>query len=502
MDNFIKKSNGKREPSVLSDTNFSITDDVIHVPFTKKLRLDPEISGSNDNCNGAYPVTQQSPLSNNCNNDSHNITTPNSEVRRKKLSKEDKEIKRLEREKIKKERELAAEQKRLEKERIAREREEERARKKKEEEEIKKKKEEERQAKELERAKKRQEEEEARRKREEERLAKKKEREEIEAKKEVERLAKKKEEEAKKLAKRVEEETKQKEEKMQSQILLNFLTKGPQNDKDKEEDKICKDNDEYIEIAGFQPFYVKEGTTMAPINRKEMLKGEKYDDFLKFSMKDDNPDYLKSIKKESFKTHVERILTKAKYYMFADSCRPPYFGTFRKKSKIVTGRRPFAQDNTLLDYDVESENEWEEEAEGDECRSDDETDDESKIYDDDEEGKNFFVEPGYLSEGEGQSEAEEDNSIEKISKISNKKKAEFVKKEWEQTIQDKKKKTKTKKLIPFTYGPIYVSSEKLDYNNLPPGILRSLIFDWTNFVDDKNESKNMEVESDVKNEVN
>uniref|UniRef100_A0A0N5BPN5 Chromatin assembly factor 1 subunit A n=1 Tax=Strongyloides papillosus TaxID=174720 RepID=A0A0N5BPN5_STREA len=489
MDKFVTKATlGKREPSILSDGEIT---DIIETPI-KKLKLDTTIEESicNENCSTPEPL-QSSPLKNINDESFYTDLTPGttsvSDVKRKKLSKEEKEIRRQEREKMKKERELMAEKKKLEKERIAREREEERARKKKEEEEIRKKKEEERQVKEIERAKKRQEEEEAKKKREEERLAKKKEREEMEAKKEMERLAKKKEEEAKKLAKRQEEEAKQKKEKLQSQILLNFLNKATPQEKEKDDDKNNKENC-YVEIAGFQPFYVKEGTIMAPINRREMLSGDKYDDFLKFTIKDDYPDYLKLIKKRSFKTYVEKIPTKAKYYMFADSYRPPYFGTFRKRSKTITGRRPFAMDEKL-DYEVMSENEWEEEPEGDECRSDDETDEEIDSDDDDDE-KEFFVEPGYLSEGEGQSEAEDGNSDDKVTKISNKKRAEFVKKEWEQTIQDKKKKTKSKKLIPVIFGPSYISSKELDYNNLPPGIFRSIIFDWSSLPDNEEVVKN------------
>uniref|UniRef100_A0AAF5DEI5 Chromatin assembly factor 1 subunit p150 C-terminal domain-containing protein n=1 Tax=Strongyloides stercoralis TaxID=6248 RepID=A0AAF5DEI5_STRER len=482
---------GKREPSVLVDDDGKVLSVAVETPM-KKLKLD--VTSQEDDCNEAYNTPeplQLSPLKN-INNESFYTdvtpgTTPVSELKRKKLSKEEKEMRRQEREKMKKERELVAEKKKIEKERIAREREEERARKKKEEEEIKKKKEEERQAKEFERAKKRQEEEEVRKKREEERLAKKKEREEMEAKKEMEKLAKRKEEEAKKLAKRQEEEAKQKKEKLQSEILLKFLNKATSQEKDKDDDKNDKEN-YYIEIGGFQPFYVKEGTTMAPINRREMLSGDEYDNFLKFTFNDDYPDYLSVIKEKSFKTFVEKIPIKAKYYMFADSYRPPYFGTFRKKSKKITGRRPFAMDDNL-DYEVLSEDEWEEEPEGDECRSDDETDEEDDSDDDDEE-KAFFVEPGYLSEGEGQSEAEDVGSDTKIAKISNKKRAEFVKKEWEQTIQDKKKKTKSKKLIPVIYGPSYIASDILDYNSLPPGITRSLIFDWSSFIQKEEGLKN------------
>ena len=39
-------------------------------------------------------------------------------------------------------------------------------------------------------------------------------------------------------------------------------------------------------------------------------------------------------------------------------------GTFSKVSTIVSGRRPFAKDNELLNYDYDSGEEWEDEEEG------------------------------------------------------------------------------------------------------------------------------------------
>ena len=44
---------------------------------------------------------------------------------------------------------------------------------------------------------------------------------------------------------------------------------------------------------------------------------------------------------------------------FYEDTRPAYFGTISKKSKI-SGRRPFEKDHELLNYDFDSEGEWEE----------------------------------------------------------------------------------------------------------------------------------------------
>ena len=36
-------------------------------------------------------------------------------------------------------------------------------------------------------------------------------------------------------------------------------------------------------------------------------------------------------------------------------------GTFSKSSRIISGRRPFAKDYSVFNYDYDSEAEWEEE---------------------------------------------------------------------------------------------------------------------------------------------
>jgi chromatin assembly factor 1 subunit A len=124
---------------------------------------------------------------------------------------------------------------------------------------------------------------------------------------------------------------------------------------------------------------------------------------------------------------------KVKLIQFADSYRPPYYGTYRRRGRpAVTGRRPFAT-HTLIDYDVDSDAEWEEEpTDADECveseKSDDEVslgfadcrletfsaqdadaiDDEDNI--DPDTGKPFFVPHGYLSGSEGEQGDEDENT--------------------------------------------------------------------------------------------
>ncbi len=84
-----------------------------------------------------------------------------------------------------------------------------------------------------------------------------------------------------------------------------------------------------------------------------------------------------------------------KLLRFHDNTRPAYFGTFSKTSKVVTGRRPFVQDEKLFDYEVDSDAEWEEEGEGEVLSSEDEKDKEEEEDDDEEEEVTTFY--SYLS---------------------------------------------------------------------------------------------------------
>eukprot|EP01041_Mallomonas_annulata_P001737 gene1737-3356_t len=51
--------------------------------------------------------------------------------------------------------------------------------------------------------------------------------------------------------------------------------------------------------------------------------------------------------------------SRMRYFGFHADHRPPYWGTFSKRSRDVTGRRPFGREQ-CLDYDYDSEAEWEE----------------------------------------------------------------------------------------------------------------------------------------------
>lgn len=57
---------------------------------------------------------------------------------------------------------------------------------------------------------------------------------------------------------------------------------------------------------------------------------------------------------------VFHIPNKYQFLSFHEDCRPAYHGTWSKTSSIISGRNPFGKDPKDLDYEYDSEAEWEE----------------------------------------------------------------------------------------------------------------------------------------------
>ncbi|XP_062207753.1 chromatin assembly factor 1 subunit FSM-like [Phragmites australis] len=101
---------------------------------------------------------------------------------------------------------------------------------------------------------------------------------------------------------------------------------------------------------------------------------------------------------------LQTRLIRRKLLQFDKSNRPAYYGTWRKKSAVVGPRCPLKMDPDL-DYEVDSDDEWEEEDPGEslsDCEkdSDEVMEEDSKITDEDDEDS-FVVPDGYLSDNEG-----------------------------------------------------------------------------------------------------
>ncbi|NWU72810.1 CAF1A factor, partial [Pterocles burchelli] len=91
-----------------------------------------------------------------------------------------------------------------------------------------------------------------------------------------------------------------------------------------------------------------------------------------------------------------------KLLQFCENHRPAYWGTWNKKTTTIRPRNPWAKDNKLLDYEVDSDEEWEEEEPGESLSHSEGDDEEEGEDEDDDDG--FFVPHGYLSEDEGVTE--------------------------------------------------------------------------------------------------
>ncbi|KAK6188357.1 hypothetical protein SNE40_004544 [Patella caerulea] len=99
---------------------------------------------------------------------------------------------------------------------------------------------------------------------------------------------------------------------------------------------------------------------------------------------------------------VKKMTHHVKYIFFHTNYRPPYYGTWRKKSDKLTPRNPFKMDSDLLDYEVDSDDEWEEEEPGESLSASEGEDGDDKEKEDEEEGDDGWMVPhGYLSEDEG-----------------------------------------------------------------------------------------------------
>jgi hypothetical protein len=68
----------------------------------------------------------------------------------------------------------------------------------------------------------------------------------------------------------------------------------------------------------------------------------------------------------------KRFHNKVRTLSFWEDHRPAYVGTVSRKSGIICGRRPLAKDTELLNYEYDSEEDWEEEVEGEDLNDTDE----------------------------------------------------------------------------------------------------------------------------------
>lgn len=338
---------------------------------------------------------------------------------------------------------------------------EEQKKKEKEEKEMQKKKE--REEKELQKKKEKEEKEQKRKEKEEKEEQRRKE-------KEQERLKKQQEVEEKNREKQRQEEQKQKA----AAVFVNFFV--PLKTETEEKKPVIQ--------SAFMPFEVKSDMKLAPLIRNELTEAEKevltqainkqdastqtYLHELKGGRKpkksektwpyvDSNDDIVlieegatlgESVYEQKPKMETMRV----KFLKFHENQRPPYYGTWRKKSETIRPRRPLVEDKVHFDYEVDSDDDWEEEEQGESITGSDGEDKENES-DDYEVDNEFFVPHGHLSEDEV-----DDEETNRLSPEAHKAKLKLLKNEF-----DEEMKSKTQKFKPRVIGCIwYKKNGKVD----------------------------------------
>lgn len=141
----------------------------------------------------------------------------------------------------------------------------------------------------------------------------------------------------------------------------------------------------------FQPFFVRPGVTLAPINQLKELK------FSSVESAEFPSDYWAHFRSQSVRISYKRqtclcvgydgkpICSVLKLLKFEENCRPAYLGTWRKTAPggCVSARRPFGR-VPEVDYEYESDAEWDE-GDDPEGESLSDVDDDEEDEDDEEE---------------------------------------------------------------------------------------------------------------------
>ena len=285
--------------------------------------------------------------------------------------------------------------------------------------------------------------------------------------KEEERNLKKLEKEKKEAEKKQAEEEKKRKEMSQQRTLNGFFSveKKPPRDEPSSQSSQSGEPEHEQYFKYFLPFSVKRDMTVAPTNRfwKEIDSDKFLDpapmetclaEFKQICHSSRRikvlatPILPKNIVVLDFDGWQETQLVKPwKLLQFAENVRPAYFGTFSKQSTTISGRTPLLKDMSKLDYDFDSEAEWEEDEPGEELGSDDDDSEEEEAPNneagaDEDDDDGWLVPHGYLSEDEG----------EDVVNIPTDKKANTA------TVEAPKRK-KLEPLVPVIKGPFFLTPE-------------------------------------------
>lgn len=306
--------------------------------------------------------------------------------------------------------------------------------------------------------------------------------------KEVKEEERRKKEEAKEEEKRKKEEEKLEAERKKQKAASNFASfffAKKQESKSNEEEDI-------VEAKNFMPFEVKADMRVAPVCRRILSKNEKstFENACSTGTTKKSNLYVTEIRSKNIvprkstktwpielKDDVQLIdeeidggskimdqsvvveKRRAKLLQFVENRRPPYWGTWRKRSQNINSRRPFSRDTKWFNYEVDSDEEWEEEEPGESlCGSDDEKDEENPEDNEYDVDNDFMVPHGYLSDEEALADEEEEDMSPETQKFK-------LKVLGEQFESDRK--TQTSKLKPQIVGCVWQRAGNKFPENVP-----------------------------------
>lgn len=301
-----------------------------------------------------------------------------------------------------------------------------------------------------------------------------------------------KREEAKEEEKRKKEEEKLEAERKKQKAATTFASFFVAKKQEK-----CIEDENTTEIKNFMPFEIKADMKIAPVCRRILEEQEKLllDEKTNKGNTEISNLYLNEIKdkkivpRKSFKTwpleakddiilldeenegssnivNQDIVVEKQrpKLLQFSENLRPPYWGTWRKRSKNINPRRPFSKDMEYFNYEIDSDEEWEEEEPGESLHgSDDEKDEENPEDNEYDVDNDFMVPHGYLSDEELRAD-EEDK--EDMSPETQKVRLKLLGEQFES-----ERNAKTSKLKPKIIGVIWRGAD----NNFPPNVPAKIV---------------------------
>ncbi|XP_043669654.1 chromatin assembly factor 1 subunit A [Vespula pensylvanica] len=342
-----------------------------------------------------------------------------------------------------------------------------------------------------------------------EREQKKKEREQKELKKQMEMEQKQKEKEAKEQERRKKEEAKEEERKRKEEEKLESERKKQKAASNfasffvpKKLEIKSTEEENNTNVQTFMPFEVKADMRIAPISRRSLNEKEmlSLDDKFNSGRAKNSDLYLAVMKAKKIITHNSEktwpleakddivILdeeengskssiifqpkvvvdkNRPKLLQFHENRRPPYWGTWRKQSNNINPRRPFSKDSKWFDYEVDSDEEWEEEEPGESLHgSEDEKDEENPDDNEYDVDNEFMVPHGYLSDEEARTDEEEDESM---TPETQKFKLKLLGEEFEA-----ERRTKMSKLKPKIIGCVWLGPDNTYPENTPKRVVEFL----------------------------